>query len=349
MTTEHRLQAFVSLGQEIRDALQSGSHENAPIRQKQLWELSQNLYLSNPWFSPDQVQFALEGIAEMLQENALRSWISAYSFPDAAPKTIGVIMAGNIPAVGFHDFLCVLLSGHAITAKLSSDDRLLIPALAAMLVAIEPEFAQRIHFTEGKMLEFSAIIATGSNNAARYFEYYFGKYPHIIRKSRTSLAILDGNETRDDLQALMRDVFGFYGMGCRSVTHVFMPPSFEAIRLLEESGAWNHLQHHSKYFHNYEYHRAGLLVNRIAHYDNGYLILKEDEAWHSPVAMLHFSRYQNTAALRSLLLERREEWQVICAREPEQWPDAVAFGHTQKPGPADYADGIDTLKFLGNL
>ncbi len=348
MTTEQRIQAFVALGLEIRQLLEDPESQALNVRQQQLKKLAANLYLSNAWFSPDQVELALQGLVRLLDEDALRGWLESYksSLDKPSAATIGVVMAGNLPAVGFHDFLCVLLSGRKITAKLSSDDRLLLPALAAMLVAIEPGFANDIHFSDGKLLPFEAIIATGSNNSSRYFEYYFAQYPRIIRRSRTSVAILNGLETEADLALLANDVFSFYGMGCRSVTHVFLPEGFSPIRFLEQCGQWSHLQHHSKFFHNYEYHRAGFLINQIAHFDNGFLILKEDAAWQSPVAVLHYSMYTNYEDVKSEILQRREEVQVVAMLKPDKDLQAVPFGTTQMPGPADYADGVDTLQFI---
>lgn len=348
MTTEQRIQAFVALGKEIRQTLEATDVSALNIRQQQLSTLAQNLYQSNAWFSPDQVELALRGIAIMLEEDRLRSWISSYPsrLSDAGESTVGVVMAGNLPAVGFHDFLCVLLSGRKITAKLSSDDRLLLPALAAMLVAIESGFADRIHFSDGKMLPFQAIIATGSNNSARYFEYYFAQYPRIIRKSRTSLGILDGSETAEELELFADDVFSYYGMGCRNITHFFIPEGQSPVKFLENTGRWAHVQHHSKYFNNYEYHRAGFLINQIAHFDNGFLLMKEDAAWHTPVAVLHFSYYQDFQALKSMLLQRADEFQVIAMAKPDAELKAVLPGQTQAPGPNDYADGADTMEFI---
>ena len=348
MTTEQRIQAFVALGHEIRQLLEHPESPALHVRQQQLKSLAGNLYLSNAWFSPDQVEQALRGLVQLLDEASLRSWLQPYMdhLEQPSESTIGVVMAGNLPAVGFHDLLCVLISGRKLTAKLSSDDRLLLPALAAMLVAIEPGFADRIHFSDGKLLPFKAIIATGSNNSSRYFEYYFAQYPRIIRKSRTSMAILNGQETEADLAALANDVFSFYGMGCRNITHLCLPEGFSPIRFLEQCGQWSHLQHHSKYFHNYEYHRAGYLINQIAHFDNGFLLLKEDEAWHSPVAVLHYSVYTNYDELKSAVLRRREEIQVVAMLSPDPDLQAVPLGTTQMPGPADYADGVDTLQFI---
>ena len=344
MNPEQRIKAFVELGHEIREIAQSETN-NLNIRQQQLQELAANLYLNNAWFTPTNTLQALDGIARLLDENSLRGWLEKYPLQDDRDKTVGVVMAGNLPAVGFHDFMCVLLSGCRITAKLSSDDRLLIPAIAAMLVAIEPKFADRIHFTDGKMPPFEAMIATGSNNSARYFEYYFGKYPHIIRKSRTSIAILDGKETEADLKGLADDVFMYFGMGCRSVTKFMVPLDYDPVPFLNATAHWDNLIHHSKYLNNYEYSRAAFLVNSIPHFDTGYLLMRQENALHSPIGVLNFERYTNRESLMQSVNEQLENLQCIVAREGI-YEGSVLPGYAQKLGPMDYADNVDTMKFL---
>jgi hypothetical protein len=291
---------------------------------------------------------ALYGISRLLDEKQLREAVLRYTLQPSAPKRIGVVMAGNIPAVGFHDFLMVLLCGHSITAKLSSDDRLLIPALAAMLVAIEPRFAESIHFSEGKLESFEAIIATGSNNSARYFEYYFKDYPKIIRKARTSVAVVSGRETSEELGLLADDIFSFFGLGCRNVTKVYVPADYDLVALLNSTGAWEHLKDHSKYFNNYEYHRAGMLVNNLPHYDTGFLLLREDDALFSPIAVLHAERYHSLEELLNTLGEKTDDIQCVISQLAEI-PDAIPFGEAQHPGLFDYADGVDTAAFLTGL
>lgn len=347
MNPEQRIKAFVELGHEIREIAQA-DNEKLNIRQQQLKELAANLYLNNAWFTPVNTMHALDGIATLLEEKSLRGWLEQYPLENDQDKTVGVVMAGNLPAVGFHDFMCVLLSGFRITAKLSSDDRLLIPAIAAMLVAIEPEFAGKIHFTDGKMLPFQAIIATGSNNSARYFEYYFGKYPNIIRKSRTSIAILDGSESEDELKGLANDVFMYFGMGCRSVTKFMVPLDYDPVPFLNATAHWDHLIHHSKYLNNYEYSRAAFLVNSIAHFDTGYLLMRQENALHSPIGVLNFERYTNRESLMQSVNEQLENLQCIVARKGI-YEGSVLPGNSQKPGPMDYADGVDTMKFLQSI
>lgn len=347
MNPEQRIKAFVELGHEIREIAQA-DNENLNIRQLQLKELAANLYLNNAWFTPVNSLHALDGIAKLLDEKSLRGWLEQYTLEDDRDKTVGVVMAGNLPAVGFHDFMCVLLSGCRITAKLSSDDRLLIPAIAAMLVAIEPKFADRIHFSDGKLAPFQAIIATGSNNSARYFEYYFGKYPNIIRKSRTSIAIIDGSETEEELKGIADDVFMYFGLGCRSVTKLMVPLDFDPVPFLNATAHWDFLIHHSKYLNNYEYSRAAFLVNSIAHYDTGYLLMRQENALHSPIGVLNFERYQNREALIQYVEEQKENLQCIVARNG-LISDSISPGNAQKPGPMDYADGVDTMIFLQSV
>lgn len=347
MTSEQRIDAFVSLGLEIAAVVNSKS-DGWNIRQQQLAELMLQLHRSNAWFTPENVMRALDGISRLLDEKQLREAVLRYTLQPSTPKRIGVVMAGNIPAVGFHDFLMVLLCGHSITAKLSSDDRLLIPALAAMLVAIEPRFAERIHFSDGKLESFDAIIATGSNNSARYFEYYFKDYPKIIRKARTSVAVVSGRETSEELGLLADDIFSFFGLGCRNVTKVYVPTNYDLVALLNSTGAWEHLKDHSKYFNNYEYHRAGMLVNNLPHYDTGFLLLREDDALFSPIAVLHAERYHSLEELLNTLGEKTDDIQCVISQLAEI-PDAVPFGEAQHPGLFDYADGVDTAAFLTGL
>jgi hypothetical protein len=347
VTSEQRIDAFVSLGLEIA-AVVNGNSAAWNIRQQQLAELALQLYRSNSWFTPENTMRALDGISRLLDEKQLHEAAHRYNLDPSKPKRIGVVMAGNIPAVGFHDFLMVLLCGHAVTAKISSDDRLLIPALAAMLVAIEPRFAERIHFSEGKLEAFDAIIATGSNNSARYFEFYFKDYPKIIRKSRTSVAVLSGRETPEELRLLTDDIFSFFGLGCRNVTKVYVPFDYDLVTLLNSTGAWEHLKDHSKYFNNYEYHRAGMLVNNLPHYDTGFLLLREDEALFSPIAVLHAERYSTIENVLNTMHEKADDIQCVVS-QLDEIPGAIPFGEAQHPGLFDYADGIDTAAFLCSL
>jgi hypothetical protein len=344
MNAEQRISAFVSLGEEINAVLSQNS-AGLNIRQVQLGVLVRELYRSNPWFTEKNVLMALSGIAAMLRIESLRTWLSRYDISKEKGLTVGVVMAGNIPAVGFHDFLCVLISGNSITAKLSSDDRLLLPALAAMLTAIEPQFAGRIHFTEAKMLPFNALIATGSNNSARYFEYYFSKYPRLIRKNRTSVAVIEGTESEDQLKALFDDVFSYFGMGCRNVTHLFLPQNYDIPALCALSSGWTSIKDHSRYYNNYEYHKAGFLINNLPHYDTDFFLLREDHSLFSPISVLHYSFYTSINDVKRRIIEQSDDIQCVVS-VISSFEDAVGMGQTQQPGPEIYADGVDTLQFI---
>jgi hypothetical protein len=351
MTLEQRKQAFVKLGEEIKASLNLEiDPETLTIRQKQLRELSERVHLSNPWFTAKQVSNALNGIAEMLKKKSLDHWLSAYHIPqeNAAPKVIGVVMAGNIPAVGFHDFLCILISGNRILAKLSSSDSVLIPALAAMLCGIEPGFTELINFTKERLGSIDAIIATGSDNSSRYFEYYFAKYPNIIRKNRTSVAILSGAESETEYKAVFEDIFQYFGQGCRSVSKLFIPAEFDMIRFLDASADWNEVALHNKYLNNYEYNKAIYLVNGVPHYDTGFLLLKEDASFHSPIGVVYYEKYNDVDELKLKLEEMKDQLQCTVA-SPISGFSGQAFGTSQQPGPADYADGFDTMAFLLKL
>jgi hypothetical protein len=350
MDFEQRKSAFVALGQELSEALRLKDRpENLNIRQQQLLEIGKSLHQFNGWFTPFHVENALKGISLILQKESLDLWLSSYLFDVTSPKTVGIVMAGNIPAVGFHDFLCVLLSGHQAKIKLSSVDSVLIPALAAMLSAIEPRFAERIHFTSERIGTVDAIIATGSNNSSRYFEYYFGKYPHIIRKNRTSVAVIKPDESSDNMEKLYKDIFLYFGMGCRNVTKLFVPETFDFIRFLDGAEKWNYLSENNKYMNNYNYNKAIYLVNGIAHYDNGFILLKADSGLHPPVSVLYYETYNNPELLRKQISEIRSNLQCIVSSDSSVAENTVSFGNTQFPGPADYADNIDTIKFLLGL
>lgn len=352
MTLKQRIHAFVELGKEIRTSLdQSQTSDKLTIRQQQLRTLSERIHLSNGWFTEENVKSALTNISEMIDEKALNGWLDSYNFIEKEKenlKTVGVVMAGNIPAVGFHDLLCVLISGNKIKAKLSSSDNILIPALAAMLVGIQPDFSDRIIFTEERLVSIDAIIATGSNNSSRYFEFYFSRFPNIIRKNRTSVAILTGKESSTDIRNLYDDIFKYYGLGCRNVSKIFIPYDYDLIALLNASVGWERVAENKKYFNNYEYNKAIYLVNSIPHFDNGFLLMKEDNSFHSPVSVVFYEKYHQVDDVFEILKDKQSEIQCIISHSIKNL-DSVPFGSSQKPTVKDYADGLDTMQFLFSL
>lgn len=298
----------------------------------------------NSWFTPEFIDLALRNIStQFLQKGVLERFAADYNLPDInpIPKSIGIIMAGNIPLVGFHDFLCLFISGNKIRIKPSSRDEVLIKFMVKKLEQWEPSLAGWISFEE--MLKgCDAYIATGSNNSSRYFEYYFSKYPHIIRRNRTSVAVLDGKESLEQLQLLADDVYLFFGLGCRNVTKIYVPAGYDFIPLLKAFDKYNYFKDHNSYRNNYDYNLALLILNRSFYMTNESVILSENKAVFSRISMLHYEFYTDKNEVLDQL-KSREEIQCIAGN------GFIPFGKTQCPSLSDFADGVDTLKFLKNL
>jgi len=332
----------------------------------------------NPWFGPAQVEEALTGITEgLLEPVCLQSWLAAYPSLDLtmdqpidqpidqqidqpidqqmdqpiplplhqpfAPKTIGLVLAGNLPLVGFHDALCVLVAGHHAQIKVSAKDPVLLPWALDLLLNLEPALAGHWKFVE-RLQHYHAVIATGSDNSNRYFLHYFKHVPHLLRGNRSSAAILRGDESTDELQALGRDIFQYFGLGCRSVSHLFVSPKVELTVLLDALEPFAPLLEHSRYRHNFDYQRTLLLLNRTPHLGSDFLSLVENSSLVSPISVLHYTRFQTQGELDALMERHRDGLQVLVGRGK----GLVPFGRAQQPGPADYADQKDTLAFLAN-
>jgi len=308
----------------------------------------QRAHASNGWFIPEFVNLAIRGIAtQYLDKTKLQSWAAKYQLPDQpnTPRTIGLTMAGNIPLVGFHDFLCIFISGHHQRIRPSSRDEILIRHLLQHLHTIEPASTAYFGLAD-RLAGCDAYIATGSNNSARYFEYYFAKYPHIIRRNRTSVAILTGDETIRDLEALSDDVYQYFGLGCRNVTQLYVPENYDFLPLLHAFHKYNHLSLLSKYKHNYDYQLTLLILNKKIYMSNESILLAENESPFSPISVLHYAAYRPGDALPAALSGSHPDIQTIVGRSGLHM---TAFGQAQQPGLKDYADGIDTLKFLRDL
>ena len=256
-------------------------------------------------------------------------------------------MAGNIPLVGFHDFLCVLVSGHSVIVKLSSNDKILLPFLAEYLQFHFPFLKEKIHFTKEKLSDFDAVIATGSDNTARYFEYYFGNKPNIIRKNRNSVAILTGDETEEDLHNLGKDIFTYFGLGCRSVSKIFVPEGYDFQNFFKAIYDFHPIIEYTKYANNYDYNKAVYLMSLFKLQDNGFLLLKEDTSYSSPIASLFYEFYSDKNTLQKQLDKDKDKIQCIVNQKIN--PNFISFGQTQQPSLSDYADGVDTLQFLIEL
>lgn len=348
MTLKQREQAFVQLGLFINRHFANQWQEKEARFHNDLNALIDIAYSYNGWFTKENIEMALKGLAFMLKEEQLGSFSKGIKEP-GNPKTVAVITAGNIPAVGFHDMLCVLLSGHRILIKVSSDDPALIPFLAGMLIYFEQGFAPAINFSEARMKDFDAVIATGSNNTARHFEYYFGKYPNIIRKNRTSVAILTGNESTDELKELGNDIFWYFGLGCRNVSKLYVPHGYTFDKLYEAVFDFKYVLDNKKYNNNYEYNRAIYLLDLVPFLDNNFLILKEDKGLHAPTAVLYHETYTNQTSLVENIKEQSQNLQCIVANFEMSGIKTIPFGKTQQPSIFDFADDVNTLDFLNGL
>jgi Acyl-CoA reductase (LuxC) len=333
MTHSERLAAFIRLGQHL-----------AALTPEQLTELATRARNQNSWFDAPNVTAAIQGIAHLLAEEPLRHWAARYPAETIDAKQIGVVMAGNIPLVGFHDALCVLLSGHRLLAKLSSDDSYLMTWILHTLSELEPRFADAIQLVP-RLNAADAFIATGSDNTARYFEFYFGKKPHLIRHNRSSAAVVTGQESSAELARLGPDIFQYYGLGCRNVSKLFVPTGYNFVPLLDALQVCEGVLNHHKYQNNYDYNKSILLVNRVPHFDTGFLLLREAEALVSPISVLHYAAYTSEIDLVDQLTDVAGRLQCLVSAGG-QFAGSLAFGQAQHPGVADYADGVDTMKFL---
>jgi len=320
----------------------------AKLDESQLNEWTARIYANNPWFTPENIKSAFEGWIKMLQPEAVEEWLNHYSISiPLTPKTVGLVMAGNIPFAGFHDMLCVLTAGHKVKAKRSSQDRLLPEYILSLIQEIDPQVASRVEWVE-RIENIDAVIATGSGNTSRYFHYYFAKWPHIIRKNRTSVAVLSGTETDDELRALGKDVFTYFGLGCRNVSKIFIPEGGSPEPVLRVFEEFEKVKTHNKFANNYDYNRSVYYLNHIPFFDNLVLILKEDEQLASPIGVLYYEFYKNVNQLQLKLEAEREKIQCIVSR-PDLIDGAVPFGQAQSPSISDYADGVGTMEFLLNL
>jgi hypothetical protein len=305
-------------------------------------QLLAKVQAKNPWFTQDNILAAFSAWSDALSNEQMNQWLLPYESQlknNQPPKTIGVINAGNIPLVGFHDFLCVLMSGNNYLGKNSSDDPYLLPFVAEKLVQVEPKLKERISFTE-KLSGFDAVIATGSDNTSRYFEYYFGKYPNIIRMNRNAVAVLTSEENSDDLKNLGNDIFQYFGMGCRNVSKIFIPKNYDLKNFFEGIESFSTVSQHHKYMNNHDYNNAVYLLKKIPFLDNGFLLLKEDEVIASPVSVLYYEFYDDMKSLTQKLETKKEKIQCIVGR------NYIPFGKAQQPQLWEYADGVDTMKFL---
>ena len=306
-------------------------------------EIKDKAQITNPWFTQTFIQLSANNWSEALSKDKIEEWLKNETC-EMRDQTLGIIMAGNIPLVGLHDLLAGLAKGLKVSIKLSSNDEILMKFAIEKLIECSPELGNRIN-TEGKLNGIQYLIATGSNNSARYFEYYFKNVPAVIRKNRTSIAVLSGNEDGETLKRLADDIYTYFGLGCRNVSHLILPRGFELRPLYEAYDIYmDHVNHH-KYYNNYMYHKSILLMNLDKHYDNGFMLFQEKQEPHAPIATLNYHYYDHIDEVHSYLEQHKEQWQCVASDIPEL-SQAVALGQTQKPGLTDYADNINLLNFL---
>lgn len=341
MHCSEKIKNFATFGERLNTYCQQGF----PDKFEKAIDLSCQY---NPWFTRENIISAFQSIAASLTPDKIRKWFLSYgeSLSEEPKNKVAVIMAGNIPMVGFHDLLCVLVSGNIFVGKLSSQDKFLLPAITEELIMINPLWKQYIVFTEDFLKDFDKVIATGSNNSSRYFDYYFGRYPHIIRKNRNSIAILTGDESHEELKLLAGDIFQYFGLGCRNVTKIFIPEKYD-LSILENALVFykNRLYNHNKFMNNYDYHKSIFLMNSIPYLDFGYCLLREDASIHSPISVILYQYYNSITDVLEIIEDTRDQIQCIVSKD-NLIPQGISFGQSQKPELWDYADGIDTLQFL---
>lgn len=353
MTFEQRISAFNELGQFFNFIINNDSIKDAELTEKfENWKEEAEYAVSdaeayNNWFTKDNITLALKSWAEALTEENLLAWTKDYPFAEM-PKNVGIIMAGNLPLVGFHDLLSVVISGNNALIKTSSKDDKLIKLAIKYLYSIDENFKLIIQTVE-RLENFDAVIATGSNNTARYFEQYFGKVPNIIRKNRTSVAVLNGLETDEELKKLGNDLFIYFGLGCRNVTKLYLKDEAQLPKIFEAIFSWGYIINHPKYANNYDYNRAIFLLGKDDFLDNNFVLMKRDSALHSPIAVVNFEIYDDLDHVKNYLIENGNQIQCVVGNEMKDNPNYVEFGQTQFPKLTDYADNIDTLKFLAEL
>lgn len=336
MNLTERINAFNLLGNKI---------ENLSEGEKKI--IHQQAASNNPWFVSQSVDLSLTGISHFLKENRLNSWVSSYTTLHEKNKKVGLAMAGNIPLVGFHDYLSVLISGNQAIIKLSSQDAYLLPTLHSWLTQIEPRFNDKVFF-EDRLKNIDSMIATGSDNTARYFEYYFRNIPHIIRKNRSSVGIIMGEEETSHLKELGKVVFSYFGLGCRNISKLFVPEGYEFNKLFESWDGYKEIIEFHKYANNYDYQKSILLVNKVDHLDNGFVLITQNEQLVSPISVVYFETYTTQSDLKKKMKSQKNK--IQCIVSANGWFDeSVPFGKAQTPELWDYADGIDTMKFLTDL
>lgn len=346
LTFEERKSAFVDIGHLIGRLIDQQTLKPSE-NQTDFLKTINLAQAENQWFTQQNICFALNEWRSSLTHTQIDNWLKSYALnKEDYDQAVGIVMAGNIPLVGFHDFLSVLICGFKVIVKQSSNDKRLLPYLAYKLIEIQPKFKDKIKFTEGRLEDFDAVIATGSNNTARYFEYYFKKVPHIIRKNRNGVAILTGEESPEDFKELGQDIFKYFGLGCRNVSKLYVPKGYDFKYFFEGISGFDSIIHHHKYANNYDYNKAVYLMSDIKFLDNGFLMLKEDQLCSTPIGIVNYEFYEDDEALAHSISLQKNNIQCIVGKHKIA---NFTFGKAQQPSLSDYADDIDTVNFLKQI
>ncbi|WP_348661161.1 acyl-CoA reductase [Croceibacter atlanticus] len=343
MTLNEHIEAFSELGKFLEQFFNDSNTKDDEFSQRLATEIEAAVHY-NGWFTKNNVRFSLQQWQLALTEDNLSAWLKNYNINTKAPKTIGLILAGNVPLVGFHDVLSVLVTGHNVLIKYSSNDQRLLPLLLEKLKAINSKYNERIKTAKDQLKGFDAVIATGSNNTSRYFNYYFKNVPSIIRKNRHSVAILTGEESPEQIQLLANDIFRYYGLGCRNVSKLLVPEGYNFNTFFENIMNWSEVINDNKYANNYDYNKAVYLMSGANMLDNNFVLLKEDKGFSSPIGVLFQDSYKNLEELEEILAEEKDNLQCVVSNNLQ--PHHIYFGETQHPKLWDYADNIDTVEFL---
>ena len=345
MNLNNRITLFVKLGRFFSDYI----NNNLESLEKNKFDKAINeSILHNSFFSKKNILKSLLSWSNVLTKKSIHNFLSNYLIKiKKREKKIAIIMAGNIPLVGFHDFFCVIISGNFAVIKLSSKDSHLFKFILSFLVKENPDFDTKFDVVESKLQIFDAVIATGNNISANQFELYFKKYPKIIRKNRHSIAILNGNETKKEIELLANDIFYYYGLGCRNVSKIFIPNNYNLDILFKSFVLWNEVINKNSYSNNYNYYRAIYLLNKEVFFDNGFVLLKESEKIGSPVGTIYFEYYKSDNQIKEMIKKNNEKIQCIVSNN--NYPKTIKFGETQMPNLNDFADDIDTFNFLLKL
>jgi hypothetical protein len=343
MTLNEHIEAFSELGKFLEQFFNDSNTKDDEFSQRLATEIEAAVHY-NGWFTKNNVRFSLQQWQLALTEDNLSAWLKNYDINTKVPKTIGLILAGNVPLVGFHDVLSVLVTGHNVLIKYSSNDQRLLPLLLEKLKAINSKYNERIKTAKDQLKGFDAVIATGSNNTSRYFNYYFKNVPSIIRKNRHSVAILTGEEAPEQIQLLANDIFRYYGLGCRNVSKLLVPEGYNFNTFFENIMNWSEVINDNKYANNYDYNKAVYLMSGANMLDNNFVLLKEDNGFSSPIGVLFQDSYKNLEELEEILAEEKDNLQCVVSNNLQ--PQHIYFGETQHPKLWDYADNIDTVEFL---